>query len=115
MTSPEVRGRPCFRPGNPDHPLEHANTFATVTRADVIAAGRVLGLTEATARRQLDALIAAVATAAQSLIAEIAAGNTGDARASPSAEAARAYMEGEMRMVRAIHHIVIRDMTGRLA
>jgi hypothetical protein len=35
--------------------------------------------------------------------------------ASPSAEAARARIQGEMRMLRAIRHIVIRDMAERLA
>lgn len=95
-------------------PLQHANTFAAVTRADVIAAGRVLGLTEATAQRQLDALTTSVAAAAPRLIAEIA-DSVRAAEASPSTEAARAYIEGEMRLLRAIHHVVIRDMTRRLA
>ena len=96
-------------------PLEHANTFATVTRADVIAAGRILGLAEATAERQLDALLAAVSAAAERLISEIAADSGREAATSPSAEAARAHIEGELRMLRAIRHIVIRDMTERLA
>lgn len=96
-------------------PLQRADTFRTVGRADVIGAGRVLGLTEATARRQLDALITAVSAAADRLIAEIAADSARAAAASSSAEAARAYLEGETRLLRAIRHTVIRDMTQRLA
>lgn len=96
-------------------PLTRANTFAAVTRADVIAAGRALGLAEATAQRQLDALLATVPAAAERILGEIEAGSARDAEASPSAEAARAYIQGELRMLRAIHHIVIHDMAERLA
>ena len=53
--------------------------------------------------------------AAQRLIAEIAADSVRAAEASPSAKAAPAYIEGEMRLLRAIHHVVIQDMTRRLA
>jgi serine/threonine-protein kinase HipA len=96
-------------------PLERANTFATVARADLIAAGRALGLAEATAQRQLNALLATVPAAAERLIGEIEAASARDAAASPSAETARAYIQGEVRMLRAIHQIVIRDMAERLA
>jgi serine/threonine-protein kinase HipA len=96
-------------------PMERANTFATVTRADVIAAGRVLGLTEATAQRQLDALLTTVPAAAQRLVREIEAASARDAEASPSPEAARSYIPGELRMLRAIEHIIVREMAQRLA
>ena len=96
-------------------PLERANTFAAVVRADVVAAGRVLGLAEATAQRLLDALLATVPAAAARLIAEIEAGSVRDTEASPAAKAAGAQIPGEVRMLRAIHRIVIREMAERLA
>lgn len=57
----------------------------------------------------------AVPAAAETLIAEIEAGIARDTDASPAVEAARAYIQGELRMLQALRQIVIREMAGRLS
>jgi serine/threonine-protein kinase HipA len=96
-------------------PLGDATTFAKVTRAHAVAAGRVLGLAKMTAERLLAELARAVPAAAERLVAEIQAGMNEAVSASPDPEAARAYVEGEMRMLRAAQQIVFSDMIRRLA
>lgn len=78
-------------------------------------AGRALGLKEPTAQRQRDALLAAVPAAADRLIAEIEAAGARRSHGGEPAEAARAYLPGELRLLRAIRHVVIADMVKRLA
>jgi len=95
-------------------PLEGAATFAQVTRSAVIAAGRSLGLAEATARRELDRLLDTVPAGADRLIAEIEAGMPQDIAASPDPAAAQAHAAGELRLLRAIRHVVIGPMCRQL-
>lgn len=95
-------------------PLDEATTFATVTRAHAIAAGRGLGLAERTAERLLAELVRAVPAAAERLVAEIQAGMSAAISASPDPEAAKAYVEGELRILRAVHKIVLGEMAARL-
>ena len=95
-------------------PLGDAATFAKVTPAHVIAAGRALGLAQATAERLLADLAKGVLAAAERLIAEIHAETNSAVAASPDPKAARAYVEGEMRMLRAVQYVVLREMTTRL-
>lgn len=95
-------------------PLGGAKTFAMVTPAHVVAAGRALGLAEATSERLLAELAKAVPTAAERLFEEIQVGMNAAVSASPDAEAARAHVEGEMRMLRAVHKIVLSEMARRL-
>lgn len=96
-------------------PLGDAMTFAKATRAHVVAAGRALGLAETTAERLLAHLVRAVPAAAERLVAEIQAGMNEAILASPDPEAARAYVGGEMRMLRGVQRIVVSEMAGRLA
>ena len=95
--------------------LGDAKTFAAVTRAHVIEAGKTLGLAEATATRELDRLVKAIPAAAERLIADIDADIEKDVAASPDPDAARAYVVGEMRMLRAAKHIVLDGMARQLA
>jgi serine/threonine-protein kinase HipA len=95
-------------------PLGEATTFANVTRAHAIGAGRALGLAEATAARLLADLARAVPRAAERLIAEIQAGLNEAVSGSPDVDAAKAHAEGEMRMLRAIHKLVLSEMSRRL-
>jgi serine/threonine-protein kinase HipA len=95
-------------------PLGGATTFATVTRAHAVAAGRGLGLAERTAERLLAELVRAVPAAAERLVAEIQAGMSAAVSASPDPEAAKVYVEGELRMLRAVQKIVLGEMAGRL-
>lgn len=92
-----------------------ATTFASVTRQHVIDAGKALGLAEATARRELDRLIKAMPVEADKLYADIEAGAEQAAAVSPNPDAARRQMAGELHMLRAIQHVVVRDMTKQLA
>lgn len=94
--------------------LGDAKTFADVTRAHLLAAGRGLGLAEATAQRELERLLRAVPAAADRLIAEIAAQSPADVAASPDPAAAQAHLAGEMHLLRAIRHIVLADMLRQL-
>lgn len=95
-------------------PLGAATTFARVTRAHVVAAGRALGLAEATAERLLADLARAVPAAAERLVAEIQAGVNEAVSASPDPEAARAHVEGEMRLLRAAQKMILSEMAARL-
>lgn len=95
-------------------PLGDATTFAKVTRAHALAAGRALGLAQTTAERLLADLTRAVPTAAERLLEDIQAGMKEAVAASPDAEATRAHVEGEMRMLRAVHKLVVSEMAARL-
>ena len=74
----------------------------------MLNAGRMLGLKEATARRELDCMVLGIAPEADKLIAAITAGNA------QLPEAVRAVPGGEMRMLRAIRHIIIEEMVKKL-
>lgn len=94
--------------------LGDAKTFAAMTRVHVIEAGKTLGLAEATATRELDRFVKAIPAAAERLIAHIDANVAKDVATSPDADAARAHIAGEMRMLRAAKHIVLDGMARQL-
>jgi serine/threonine-protein kinase HipA len=96
-------------------PLEGASTFAAVTRASILAAGRTLGMTAAAAQRQLDSLVKAIPEAAERLIGEIRSGIDAAVAASPDPEITRRHAMAEMYMLGVAHRIVIKEMTQRLA
>jgi serine/threonine-protein kinase HipA len=91
----------------PDRPLSmpvgKAHTFAAVRREDCLSIGDTLGVTQRTASRLLDDLISSIDRAAQQLYHEF------EAMAIPGKTRA-----GQLRVLRNIHLIVIRDMTARL-
>ena len=95
--------------------IGNARTFADLTRADVLDAAGAMGLSDMTAERELDRLIRVLPVAADKLIDDIIANHPADLAASPDAAASRPYLEGEQRLLRAIRHIVIADMTTSLA
>jgi len=95
-------------------PLGDAASFAKVTRTHVIDAGRALGLAKATAERLLTEHVKSVPVAAERLIAEIQAEIPDAIAASPDPEAAREHVEGEMRMLRAVQHLILSEMARRL-
>ena len=92
-----------------------ARTFAEVTRTDVLAAARTLGLAEHTARRELDRLLKFLPAAAQALIADIQAHAAQSAEHSPDPLAARAHLGAGMRLLAVAARIVLPDMAARLA
>jgi serine/threonine-protein kinase HipA len=95
-------------------PLGDATSFAKVTRAHAITAGRALGLAERTAERLLTDLVRAVPAAVERLIAAIQTSMGEAVAARPDPQAARAYVEGEMRLLRAVQKMVVDEMAQRL-
>ncbi|MES3000685.1 MAG: HipA domain-containing protein [Pseudomonadota bacterium] len=95
--------------------LNDATSFANVTRGHLFNAAEILGLNRSTAARELDRLLRDLLPAADKLIAGIEASAAQDAAASPDPEAATAHIGGELRLLRAVRHIVLADMHGRLS
>lgn len=95
--------------------LDGADTFAQVTREHVLAAGHALGLADATTRRELDRLRHSLPGEAARLAAQLEAGMPQALAASPDPAAAQAHAAGELRLLRAIRHVVIEPMCARLA
>jgi serine/threonine-protein kinase HipA len=95
--------------------LGDATTFDKVRRPHLIDAGRVLGLSEATATRQLDRLVKTILGMADDLIGDIQSHRDRYLAASPDSEAARGYMAVETRVLDTARHIILADMVRRLA
>lgn len=89
-------------------PLPSARIYADVTRQALLDAGRMLGLKEATARRELDRMVLGIAPEADKLIAAIIAENA------QLPDAVRPVLGGEIRVLRAIRHIIIHEMVMKL-
>jgi serine/threonine-protein kinase HipA len=94
--------------------LGDATTFGSVTRRHATEAGQLLGLNAATATRELDRLVKAVPAAADRLLMEVEANVDRDVAASPEPEVTRGVIAGELRLLRAVRHIVIADMVNVL-
>jgi serine/threonine-protein kinase HipA len=90
--------------------LDGAARFSDVRAQHIVAAGRQLGLAEATAKRELDRMCRTIAPAADALIAEIEAENPARAASSPDPLVTQTCMAGELRLLRAMRHVVIADM-----
>jgi serine/threonine-protein kinase HipA len=95
--------------------LPGAGTFGDVRRAHVLAAGAGLGLARGTAVRELDRLLTALPAAADKLIDEIQSDIRAQADRCPDPAAARVHIAGELRLLRAIRHVVLNDMCRQLA
>lgn len=90
-------------------PLPGATRFSQVTRESVLKAGEMLGLTLRICERELDRMTESLPPALTDLIEEIEKQNT----AYP--ELVRVFLGGELRVVRAIKHIVVADMLAQVA
>jgi serine/threonine-protein kinase HipA len=95
--------------------LGDATTFDQIRRSHLIEAGRVLGLSEATATRQLDRLVKNILGMADDLIGDIQSQRNRYLQASPDPEAARRFMAGETRVVDGVRYIILADMVKRLS
>jgi serine/threonine-protein kinase HipA len=91
-----------------------ASTFEEVRRSHLVEAGRILGLSEATATRQLNRFAATILSKADQLIADIQTESDKAIAASPEPEVARRFLAGEMRMLDAARRIVLAEMARRL-
>lgn len=94
--------------------LGDARTFAGVTRNHLLDAGNALGLATPTAERELDRMLRELPIEAARLSEVIEAESQAEAAACPYPERAAANLAGEMRVVRAIVHVVLHDMTARV-
>lgn len=89
--------------------LPGATHFSQVTRESLLRAGGALGLPLRTSERELDRMLEALPVALAGLAQEIEHQNK------EYPEKVRVFLEGELRVVRAIQHIVVRYMLQRLA
>jgi len=104
----------CYRAGPESHPrwparelslrIGNANIFGTVTPADALAFAGELGVNIRAARRALGEMTEQIGPAADTIFAEIEA-----------METPVAVRAGQLRVLRQIRHIAIRDMVDRLS
>ena len=89
-------------------PVPNAAVFADLTFAGVVQAGVALGLSQAASERVLQRMLNSVLAQADAAIADIERDNA----ALPPALGH--VLAGEMRLLRAIRHVVVQDMVARL-
>jgi serine/threonine-protein kinase HipA len=89
-------------------PAPEAPTFADLTRERMLLSAAALGVPASIAARELDAMCAQILPRMDQVIAHIAEENG----ATP--QEAKAYHAGELRLLRAIRHVVIQDMVERI-
>lgn len=90
-------------------PLPGATRFSQVTRESILKAGEVLGLTLRICERELDRMTESLPSALTGLIEVIEKQNA----AYPAL--VRVFLGGELRVVRAIKHIVVAEMLARVS
>lgn len=89
-------------------PVPNAAVFADLTFAGVVQAGVALGLSQAASERVLQRMLNSVLAQADAAMADIERDNA----ALPPALGH--VLAGEMRLLRAIRHVVVQDMVARL-
>jgi serine/threonine-protein kinase HipA len=89
-------------------PLPGCSTYEKVTRADLIKAGAKLGLPPRTCEREIIRMSRALLATLDGLIQNIQAENL------DYPEGVRRFLAGEVRLIQAIRHIVVREMLGRI-
>jgi len=90
-------------------PLPGATTFGTVTREAVLLAGETLGVPRRICIRELERLIRGLPDAFEKLESAINVENAG------YPDPVRSFLGSEMRLIRAIRHLVLPDMLRRVA
>ncbi|WP_249679093.1 HipA domain-containing protein [Pseudomonas abieticivorans] len=91
-------------------PIQGTSRMVDQTAARLIEAGQVMGLSQATATRQLAAMGKAIKEQAEQLLTEVEQGNGKLLEQRPELAATFA---GEMRCLRAIVYVIIRDMCAQ--
>lgn len=91
-----------------------AKAFSQVRTAHLVAAGEALGLSGRTAQRELDAMTESLPRHAMRLLAETEAAFDAELARSPNPDAARLYRAGELRLLRAIVHVVVAQMVAQM-
>ncbi len=92
-----------------------ARNFAQIDRPKIRQAGRALGLGAATVERELSRMARDMLMKARALLNEIENDVEAELAKSRLPEEARQHIGGELRLLRAITHIVIQDMVGRIS
>jgi serine/threonine-protein kinase HipA len=90
-------------------PLPGEPHYANVTRKGLIDAGVALGLTSQICLREIVAITANITKELDDIITEIESENT------QLPDTTRIYQGGELRLLRAIRHVVLEDMLKRIA
>ena len=90
-----------------------AKAFSQVRTAHLVAAGEALGLSGRTAQRELDAMTESLPRHAMRLLAETEAAFDAELARSPNPDAARLHRAGELRLLRAIVHVVVAQMVAQ--
>lgn len=89
--------------------LPEVATFADVTKKALLGAGKILGLKEETATRELNRMLHNIAPAADDIITTIQNENT------QLPVEVHPFLASEMRVLRAIRHIITAEMIKKLA
>ena len=90
-------------------PLPRQPRFADVTRQGLVDAGAALGLSADMAQREIGAMAARIGPELDALITTIAQEN----QSLP--DNTRNFQDGELRLLRAIRHVIVADMLQRVA
>ncbi len=91
-----------------------ARRFSAVTRAALVAAGLQVGLAETTVQRVLDRFVDKLPGVADRLVDEVIATSRALIESCADPARARTLSSGDQRLLDAIRHIIIRDMSLRL-
>lgn len=90
-------------------PLPNQQRFANVTRAGVLAGGAVLGLPAQICEREIDSITSRIGTELDTVIASVEHDNA------QLPTNTRQYLGGELRLLRAIRHIIVAQMLKKIA
>ena len=96
-------------------PIGNARRFSELTRADLLEAASMLGLSRSAGERELDSMRQRMPAAADTLLNDCESTFQAQAAASPAPNDASAYLTAELRTLRAIRHVVIGDMVRQLS
>ncbi len=95
--------------------LGDVKTFGAVRRSHLLEAGGKLGLAAKTASRELDRMLKSIPAEIDELIAAIEAGVEDELAVCGDVDAARRHVAGELRLLRTVKHVVVKDMCDQLS
>jgi serine/threonine-protein kinase HipA len=96
-------------------PLAGAATFRQITKKHLLAAGGTLGLARATAARIVEELTILIGERTDPLLETVSTQFMAAAKDSPDPDRAALHLQNEMRTLRTIRHVVIKEMLARIA
>jgi serine/threonine-protein kinase HipA len=90
-------------------PLPNQLRFANVTRQGLVAGGAALGLPAPICEREIDSIASRIGPELDTIIASVEQDNA------QLPTTARQYLGGELRLLRAIRHIIVAQMVQKIA